>query len=606
MKARGKQQGFLLIAAIALIVVLGFLGVVISRLATSNLTAGSLHLTSGQAFYVAESGLERAKYGYMQEGADCSELIYTGAVGKGDFTTTPTYFGPVSTALSAAISATDTVIPLTSTAGLAPAGRVRIDFEDIDYGSIAGGALLGVRRGRNGTPAAAHASGAVVSLDLCSVQSAGAVASARRTVREALITPQAMIVYAKSNGDGTPYFRRWDGNAWSAERSASVVPANINYFVLKFARTRNEAVLGTLSSNGEIHVQVWNGSTWSTPTLLADIGNAGDAERRPFDIEYESVGDRALVLYSDGNATPDFAIWDGSVWTVNNADIPLSLNAELRWVEMAPKPAGDEIAVIAMDNSRRVSGARWTGTAWVDFPGVWGRVADNQFKAIDVAYEQTSGEALFLWGVDQNDRQEWRTWDGNTLGAVALLSIGAMGGAPAWIRLVPDYRPGSDGVMYVVQDQGDNLSSAFWNGAGWSALQGHDGATESGEDRNFDFVFETAVVNRGSGWLVWGNGASVSARRWNGAGWDATVPLGGDDSALVQLIALKKSGTVLGAVYEDASSTNRTLYSFNYRGGVLGASMIWGGATVNNPVHERVVLAEEGYIPDIAWEEVFP
>ena len=59
--------------------------------------------------------------------------------------------------------------------------------------------------------------------------------------------------------------------------------------VLKFARTRNEAILGTMNSSGQIHVQIWNGTAWGAIRLLATVV-AADSQYRGFDIEYETTG----------------------------------------------------------------------------------------------------------------------------------------------------------------------------------------------------------------------------------------------------------------------------------------------------------------------------
>jgi hypothetical protein len=71
------------------------------------------------------------------------------------------------TTLSAAISATQTTIPLASIAGIAANGladgfSIKIGSEQIDYSGISGNQLTGVVRGANGTTAASHASGSAV------------------------------------------------------------------------------------------------------------------------------------------------------------------------------------------------------------------------------------------------------------------------------------------------------------------------------------------------------------------------------------------------------------------------------------------------------------
>ena len=76
----------------------------------------------------------------------------------------------VGTTLNGAITATDTTITLTSTAGLATTGFVLIGTETVQYGYISGNQLMNCFRGQNGTTAASHVTGtAVYSQNLPSV-----------------------------------------------------------------------------------------------------------------------------------------------------------------------------------------------------------------------------------------------------------------------------------------------------------------------------------------------------------------------------------------------------------------------------------------------------
>jgi hypothetical protein len=69
---------------------------------------------------------------------------------------------PTGLTLDGAINSTTTTITLDSTRGLAAAGFIRIDAEDIYYGYIDGNTLGGVFRGQNGTTAAAHSDNAEI------------------------------------------------------------------------------------------------------------------------------------------------------------------------------------------------------------------------------------------------------------------------------------------------------------------------------------------------------------------------------------------------------------------------------------------------------------
>jgi hypothetical protein len=69
---------------------------------------------------------------------------------------------PTTAVLDGAITSTDTTITLNSVVGLAGAGFIRLNTEDIYYTYISGNTLGGVYRGQNNTTAAAQADGTAV------------------------------------------------------------------------------------------------------------------------------------------------------------------------------------------------------------------------------------------------------------------------------------------------------------------------------------------------------------------------------------------------------------------------------------------------------------
>jgi len=639
MNTVGNQKGASIIAVIAIMLILAVMGAALVSLVTTGSDVSVNQLQSEQALNIAEGGLERALY-RLKTGTLCSSLTENNVpLAQGNFDITGTNY-TISNTLSANIVAGDTTIPLTSTAGFAPVGRIVIETatesEIIDYYGISGNNLTNALRGVAGTTAVAHLNGNPVAKDQCRIVSTGEVAggllsTATRVVERSMQNPGAMIVYAKGAGDNTPYFRRWDGTRWGLlERQATAVGAGntIQYLVLKFARTRNEAILGTLDSSGEIRVQVWNGNTntWGATTLLADAGTASDEGYRSFDIEYETSGDRAIVVYKDanGSADPDYVIWDGTGWSAaTNINIPTA--GEVRWIELAPNPltTSNEIAMITLDASNDVYGMRWNGTVWDDMgvAGTWDNSAANSgqptntpSKVIDVAYEQLLGRAMFIWGDAVVGNHYYRIWNGAALSvaniplAAATPHIPAMSDEADWVRLVPD--PTSNRLMYGVQDGGRDLNTRLWNGVAWdTAVQHpeHDATTEDVDDRNFDIVFETDPANAGKAWLLWGNSTVISRKQWDSgtSSWGATATTG-DDTALVQLAAHPRSGVIFAGIYEDSASTPDDIWEMHLTGGAWTAQFtIWSGPTVADPVMERVFIGVERYIPNIFWREVF-
>jgi hypothetical protein len=69
---------------------------------------------------------------------------------------------PTSAALNGNIGAADTTITLNSVVGLANAGFIRVDAEDIYYTYVTGNVLGGVFRGQNNTTATTHTTGTAV------------------------------------------------------------------------------------------------------------------------------------------------------------------------------------------------------------------------------------------------------------------------------------------------------------------------------------------------------------------------------------------------------------------------------------------------------------
>ena len=112
----------------------------------------------------------------------------------------------------------------------------------------------------------------------------------------------AMMVYALGTNT-TPRYRTWNEttDSWGSEGSATAVSGTIRFMVVRFSRTRDEAILGTLDSTGDIRTQVWNGSSWSATTLHTNVGTTNDIYRG-FDIAYETNGDRAVIVFNDANS----------------------------------------------------------------------------------------------------------------------------------------------------------------------------------------------------------------------------------------------------------------------------------------------------------------
>lgn len=171
-----NQHGISLIIVVILILVLGMVSAaMVSMVNTESLIA--LHQgESTEALYVAQAGIEKALYQF-KTGINCTSLNAANTLSAGkSFTTTGTLFNTAApSVLTANITSTATTIPLVSTAGYAPHGRVRIESEEIEYTAVSGNSLIGAQRGIGGTIAAAHLATRTVFQNQCRIQSTGTV-----------------------------------------------------------------------------------------------------------------------------------------------------------------------------------------------------------------------------------------------------------------------------------------------------------------------------------------------------------------------------------------------------------------------------------------------
>lgn len=406
-----------------------------------------------------------------------------------------------------------------------------------------------------------------------------------------------MMAYSKTTT--TPFYRTWNGTAWSAEASAQAVTGNINYVVLKSSRTRNEAILGVQTSTGAIFTQIWNGTTWSTPTQVG----TGPTTTRSFDIAYEKNTDRAVIAFTPSSGSADFAYrtWNGTTLSSATTVTAPPTTGALNWLELRQNPlsTSNDIAMIMSDANSDVYGMRWTGSAWdtMGTAAVWDATAASATKkTIDVEYEQLSGEAMFMWGDSVATDQYYRTYSGTTLSAATLLDIAAEGGLAEWVQLAS--RPNSNEIMLGVQDAGADLNTRKWSGTAWDTATQHvehSAGVENITSRTFDIVWETATANAGKAWIVWGNSATVSAKPWASGAWGTAVTLGSsDDTSFIRLRADPASGALFAGIYEDSTSALDDIWETRLTGGGStwsAKNLIWDGPTGATPVFFRIDIA---------------
>jgi Tfp pilus assembly protein PilX len=620
-----RARGFLLVVAILLLVVVAIAVAALGNMTSADIRASSGHAQSEQAYFAAKSGIEYASF-QLGPGTPCNGSSidnFTAGVGQGQFTTTSQTYLTWTATTNNPLAANATTVNVATTAAFAPHGRIWIDAEQMNYSGKTATAFTGVTRGLAGSTATAHALGSMVSQDQCLVKSAGVSGAATRVLQAAIARStnkeRAMMVYAKGTAltggasDRRIYFRMWDpvNKAWLAEQLSAQQVANSAspiMFVLRFARTRNEAILGTLDGAGNLFIHIWNGATnaWSNPVAGGNPLKTGlSTATRGFQIAYEHANDRAIIVYANGAAAnPQYAIWDGTSLNTTPAaggfiHSSLGLGAYvttnvIRWFRLATnrQNGSNAILMITFDSGNDVWGARWNGTNWVKMeagaPAPWDTSAgsNNDQGAVDVAYESVSGVGLLGWADAANKRIRWRTWDPatSTLSGITTTTFSnfvtcANNLIFEWFRLYA--RPDSDEVMGVFQNTGRDLMSVRWDGSNWDDANRtcHGANTETQGERDFDFAWQTLPAGRGKGWIVWGSrtaagGKYLATRSFTspavpgpGGAWGGVTKIL-DRTMMVKMGVLPLTGTLLAGLYQAAGSTTDDEQAIYADGGV--------------------------------------
>lgn len=274
----------------------------------------------------------------------------------------------------------------------------------------------------------------------------------------------------------------------------------IRFTVAKPAITRDEIMVGQLKADGALDIiRGVNGydintdyaRDWSnvgTGPAMTCIGTKADCTRS-FDIAYERLSGRAMVVYADNtNQKLYYCYWDGTSWgpvsncapTNGSNDITLTSNGRPTSVSLKPKSGSDQLLMgvgIDVAGTMEVESYIWSGTAWGN-----GVVATdttnastqalNQGAAFDVEWDG-NGDALVIYATTATVEIKYKLFSGGSWGSEQdAFNTATNGSAVIWMNAEGD--PSSNRIAVVTNDAASDMSSGVWKGdgttAGWTAL----------------------------------------------------------------------------------------------------------------------------------------
>ena len=327
------------------------------------------------------------------------------------------------------------------------------------------------------------------------------------------IKPENILATYDRHGDAIPKYRQMIGANWS-DQADTVNDGTLTaqWMVLRgYPKSdRKEFIMGTLDNDQDINFAVWNGSTWGNVFEFTE--NVGSTQYRCFDIAYENLSGRALVLGRyDNSMDVKYNIWTGTAWTFVSAQNAYSTGLSyVAYATMASKPASNEILIGTITLANDLKLVLWDGTAFTDLGVIDTDTQEDGYGSVDIVFEQQSGDALIIWSHKNTSRFYYAIWNGAVLSSPAL---GPDFGKPFnVVRAAAD--PAGDYIFIAAVDSFNDLNVAVWDGSAWIDSRELDTSTNGNTGQILDVAWEQAGQDVLVAWISNSSQNNVTYFSW--------------------------------------------------------------------------------------------
>ena len=430
--------------------------------------------------------------------------------------------------------------------------------------------------------------------------------------------------------------RTWDDSlgTWSVENGTAPVSGTVRWTVNKVTPDGSEDLLGVLSDPGsgaELNLVRWDGTAWIVDWSSTAITST-NLDKRGFDLEYEASSGDALVVYSNNTDTPVYRTRSGGSSSGESA-LPLNDGAGsnpdpntgiVHWVELTPRPGSDEITLAYVDANWDLDAIVWDGTQWLtasasaletDVKQSPGTPNVIQNRPVDVAYEETTGDALIAWGRHGVSGFYYSTRAaGSNSWSAATGVLAPVDGEAYFVDLAAE--PGGQQIAGVFMDLGggtERLGLATWTGSAWVNPGEYDSQTRDVNDNAPGDV--VAAV----GWLGTSGTAvavysdndvdTIDWATWTaGGGWvlqpDVTPSITGKGYTESVQIEMFGGQNELMAIF---SGSNADLYAATYDGATWtvtnsGSALETGLSSVDSAPFSFAIRAPTCPAGSVCWD----
>src|SRR5881409_3718789 len=311
---------------------------------------------------------------------------------------------------------------------------------------------------------------------------------------------EAWISYRSNTGTNTvnsPKSRTWDGTSWSApeiEEATTGSPLR-NVRMAYSPIASDERIVVTVSDDGWLDAYVCTPTCTVTNNLGQVWSSAPGAADYRFDIAYEALSGRALLVYGvlSTDTTHDIAYREytgswGPEQYLDNTNNATDLQYGV--MHLAPRIGSDKIGLIAATTNFVITAWIWSGTAFGSFTQLTATGFESYVRDhLAMAWETNSGNLLAV-AIPSGGQSVLYSRYTTSWSAPSTFTCSVSGKWIAFITLNPNPISTANNMILAVEDTGSSVSTCYWDGSGWTNFVTHDTAADSWSSRAVDFAWE--------------------------------------------------------------------------------------------------------------------
>lgn len=253
-------------------------------------------------------------------------------------------------------------------------------------------------------------------------------------------TRDVLLVWGHSTNNFPEYSEGTLANSWTAKAAVhtDVVVDTVNTILTQNPR-KSEQLITWIDTDEDIHVKLWNGSSWSGYQEIDTDGHISD-RFQGVDAGVESQSGDYFVAWARAATADDDFVWfstyDQDTQTWSNPDkFAEDIGNGVENVIVVSHPFTDEILVIATDSLDTGHAWIWNGnqpTNYIQFStdledGSTGDPTTNTPEVpVSGAWHNSTDEAVIIWG-DETDVIRSRRWNGASWDNAKTQKSGALG-----------------------------------------------------------------------------------------------------------------------------------------------------------------------------------